>query len=384
MQKVYITGSSIICALGDGKKEAIDHIKKIAKEADYRAYLQDSFQERNFYSIQKKFPTKREKFYSTIETVVRDAISDAKLTNEEARDLHIFIGSTSMTISLYEGDNQSLKNHDDKLQIKTIGYGPIGDFVENLLSSHHKSVLMQSACTSSANAFSYAANLIKSGKIKKALVVGLEFFNLATIDGFNSLMLLSKIGECKPLDKDSDGIVLGEGCSAIVLDSKQATPSDFEYLSSHSNFDNYSLTNSHPNGEATLNCMKAAIDKSGLHLEEITCLKAHSTGSPASSLSEARAIDGLFKDYGTKIDVTSLKPFIGHTLGACGTNEITLLCEAIKSGFIPQTFGFEQEYEGVSFPVLTSRKAINRATVLFHTIGFGGSNNSIILSNEER
>ncbi|MFT5703083.1 MAG: 3-oxoacyl-[acyl-carrier-protein] synthase II, partial [Rickettsiales bacterium] len=105
-------------------------------------------------------------------------------------------------------------------------------------------------------------------------------------------------------------------------------------------------------------------------------------GSPSSSLSEAVAIDKLFKHYEHKIDVVALKPFIGHTLGASGINEIVLLCQCIKNGFVPKTFGFNQSYNDVAFDVLTKNKNADSATILFNSIGFGGSNHSIILSNK--
>ena len=64
-------------------------------------------------------------------------------------------------------------------------------------------------------------DLIKDGKIKRALVLGFEFFNNATYRGFESLMLLSPSGQYKPFDTNSDGLILGEGCSAIILDSQK-------------------------------------------------------------------------------------------------------------------------------------------------------------------
>lgn len=93
------------------------------------------------------------------------------------------------------------------------------------------------------------------------------------------------------------------------------------------------MTSSNPNGEVTLSCMEEALNKANLSIDKLTCLKAHATGSENSNLSEVVAIDKLFKKYNQKTDVVILKPYIGHTLGACGTNEIVLLCESIKKLF---------------------------------------------------
>lgn len=381
MNKVYITGSSIISALGNNKNDSVKKIQEITND-NYLEYLKDNFQELKYYQIKKNFVSKEEKFYSILEEVVLKAIEDAKLSKEEAKDLHIFLGSTSMSISIVEEQHLKYKNKQSSHEIKNIGYGEIGSFIENLINSKYTSTIIQTACTSSANAICHASDFIKNKKIKKALIIGFEFFNYTTYKGFESLMLLSKSGEYKPFDMNSDGLILGEACSAVILESEKKEKSDFEILSSNNSFDNYSVTSSNPNGEITLFCMEEALSKAKLSIENLTCLKAHATGSENSNLSEVVAIDKLFKKYKQKTDVVILKPYIGHTLGACGSNEIVLLCESIKNNFLPKTINFYKSYNNIDFTPLLKSKEINKATVLFHFIGFGGSNTSMILSNE--
>ena len=381
MNKVYITGSSIISALGNNKNDSVKKIQEITND-NYLEYLKDNFQELKYYQIKKNFVSKEEKFYSILEEVVLKAIEDAKLSKEEAKELHIFLGSTSMSISIVEEQHLKYKNKQSSHEIKNIGYGEIGSFIENLINSKYTSTIIQTACTSSANAICHASDFIKNKKIKKALIIGFEFFNYTTYKGFESLMLLSKSGEYKPFDMNSDGLILGEACSAVILESEKKEKSDFEILSSNNSFDNYSVTSSNPNGEITLSCMEEALSKAKLSIENLTCLKAHATGSENSNLSEVVAIDKLFKKYKQKTDVVILKPYIGHTLGACGSNEIVLLCESIKNNFLPKTINFYKSYHNIDFTPLLKSKEINKATVLFHFIGFGGSNTSMILSNE--
>ena len=381
MNKVYVTGSSIISALGNNKDEAIQKIKEI-NNSNYSEYLKSNYEDINYYRIKEKYTSQKEKFYSILEKVVINAIDNAKLTKEEAQDLHIFLGSTSMSISIVEEEHLKYKKDESTNKIKNIGYGEIGIFVENLINSKYTSAMVQTACTSSVNAICYANDLIKHNKIKRALVIGFEFFNNTTFRGFQSLMLLSPSGEYKPFDIDSDGLILGEACSAVILDSEKKQKDDFEILSSNSSFDSYSVTSSNPNGEVTLSCMEEALKKANLTIDKLTCLKAHATGSENSNLSEVVAINKLFKKYKHETDVVILKPYIGHTLGACGTNEIVLLTESIKSNFLPKTINFYNKYNNIEFSPLLESKHINKATILFHFIGFGGSNTSIILSNE--
>ncbi len=79
------------------------------------------------------------------------------------------------------------------------------------------------------------------------------------------------------------------------------------------------------------------------------------------NLSEVNAINNLFKHHKNSCDVVVLKPYIGHTLGSCGTNEIILLCESIKSGTLPKTINFKNGYENIDFKPLLEDKVVNGA-----------------------
>ncbi len=229
-----------------------------------------------------------------------------------------------------------------------------------------------------------ASKMIEYNKIKKALVIGIELFNQSTFDGFSSFMLLSKNKIYKPFDKKSDGIILGEACSAIILDSNKKDEVDFRYISSTNICDNYSETTSNPSGEPIFKCMDSSICKALLTLEDIDLIKAHATGTENNNSSEATAINMLFDKYNNFTEVTALKPYIGHTLGACGTNEIVLSLYCIENKIFPATLGFEQPIIPLKFSPLTIHKKLksSKATILFNFVAFGGNNSSIILSNK--
>lgn len=54
----------------------------------------------------------------------------------------------------------------------------------------------------------------------------------------------------------------------------------------------------------------------------------------------------------------------------------------LKNSFLPKTINFYEKYNNINFTPLLKSKEIDKATILFHFIGFGGSNTSMILSNE--
>lgn len=376
MNKAFITGSSIICALGNNKKESIDRLQTISNKT-YKEYLKNNFRDFDYYGIEKDFTSQKDKFYSLLYEVIHEAIKDAKLSKDDQKELHIFLASTSTSISVIE--EIFLKESTDEI----IQFEDILEYVESLVESYYQSTIIHTACTSAINAIIKASEQIKNGQIKKAIVIGFEFFNLSTYKGFSSLMLLSPSGEYKPFDKNSDGLILGEGCSAIIIENSKKNDDDFEIISYANSFDDYSITSSNPTGEATFTSLDNALKKATLSISDLTCIKAHATGSENSNFSEANAINTLFKKYKQKCDVVVLKPYIGHTLGSCGTNEIILLCESIKKGVVPKTINFNTPYNNIDFIPLLKDKKVSNATILFHFVGFGGSNASIIVSNQE-
>ena len=379
----YITGSSLICNIGDKYEEIVRNLQAMSQDS-YKDGLNDILKEKTFYKINNYELPNQERFKKILDKVIFDAIKEAKLSKEEQEDLHIFLGSTSMEMATNEEYKKDFNNQKGTNEFKDIGNGSMGEYIESLICSKHKSILFSTACTSSVNALAYASKMIEQKKIKRAIVIGIELFNKSTYGGFSSLMLLSQSKVYRPFDKNSDGIILGEGCSAIILEDEKKEDDNFKYMSWSNTCDNYSETTSDPSGVSIFNAMNQALEKANLDLKDIDCIKAHATGSENNNSSEAKALELLFNKYNTNTKVTALKPILGHTLGACGTNEIVLMLNSIKNGFLPATFGFEEAAEEVKFtPLLKNTPTSNKQTVLFNYVAFGGNNSSIILSNKD-
>ncbi len=375
MIQTYITGSAIVSALGQNRTDAVAHMYSLNNK-EYASYRKSVFKNTPFYSISDN-NDKKTRFYTIIKQVILDALNDAGIPSNEYHGLSVFIGSSSMNISVTE------QHWEEKGCFKDIGNGAISRFIDTLLQPDMPTSIFSTACTSSTNALIVASNEIKAGRIKRALVLGIEFFNDATYQGFNSLMLLSKTGTYMPLAPESDGLVLGEGCSAVVLESKPNAEDDFLILGSKNLFDNYSETSSNPDGKVIYNTMRNALNSSKLDIENLTLINIHSPGTEVSNESESNALEKLlYKNDHTylKIPLISMKPYIGHTLGACSMNELVLLTAAVKEGFIPNTLG---STDTESFIFSTFHKLEKKeASILFSYNGFSGNNFSFVLSNK--
>lgn len=65
----------------------------------------------------------------------------------------------------------------------------------------------------------FGARLIESGALERVIVGGADALSLFTINGFNSLMILTDSVNT-PFDQNRKGLNLGEGAAYLVLESK--------------------------------------------------------------------------------------------------------------------------------------------------------------------
>jgi 3-oxoacyl-[acyl-carrier-protein] synthase-1 len=122
--------------------------------------------------------------------------------------------------------------------------------------------------------------------------------------------------------------------------------------------------------------MKNAMTKAKLSPIDISAIKAHATGTIENDKAEAEALMHLFPSH---TNITALKPYIGHTMGACGTNELVLLMESLKQNFIPKTLNFLEIDNIHPLKPLTTNIPAIAGYYLLNYLGFGGNNCSLII-----
>ncbi len=133
-----------------------------------------------------------------------------------------------------------------------------------------------------------------------------------------------------------------------------------------------------PDGSGMKASMKAAIEKEGLDREEIDWICAHGSGTLASDVAEAKAINDLFGAYG--VDVSAYKGAIGHSLGAATAIQVALCIESILTGSIAPTVNCREPDPELGVKIVNEirHKKINH--VLNCGYAFGGINSALIIS----
>ncbi len=251
--------------------------------------------------------------------------------------------------------------------------GSVGYCVRQALALAGPTLVISTACSSSAKVFASAARYIQAGLIDAAVVGGVDSLCLTTLYGFSSLQLVSA-QPCRPADAARDGISIGEAAGFALLEKDAGK--GVRLLGYGESSDAHHMSAPDPGGGGALLSMRRALDKAQLAPQDIDYINLHGTATPANDLSEGKAVHQLF---GTRVACSSTKGWTGHCLGAAGIVETLFCALALEHGFAPKSLNTQQVDAQIPNQILleTQRRPLRQA--LTNSFGFGGSNCSLIL-----
>ena len=243
-----------------------------------------------------------------------------------------------------------------------------------------------SACTSGSQAIGYAYEAIRFGLQEVMLAGGAEELSPSEAAVFDTLFATTQKNATpkltpSPFDKDRDGLVLGEGSGTLVLEELEHARARgariyAEILSFATNCDASHVTQ--PKSDTMEICMHRALKDSGLATEEIGYISAHGTGTTRGDIAESQA---TFRLFGSHTPISSLKSYLGHTLGACGALEAIVSLKMMEEGWFHPTLNLKNvdpECGELDYIVDSERK-IDTGAVMTNNFAFGGINTSIVL-----
>lgn len=241
-----------------------------------------------------------------------------------------------------------------------------------------------SACTSASHAIGYSYEAIKYGQIPMMLAGGAEELCPSECYVFNSLYATSQKNSTpnltpSPFDANRDGLVIGEGACMLVLESEDsmlsrgATPIA-EIVGFGSTCDGVHITK--PEAKTMQSAMELALKDAQLSPSDIGYLNAHATATRWGDIVESHA---THKVFGEKIAISSLKSYIGHTLGACGAIESIASIEMMNEGLFAPTINLQKiDDECARLDYLQDFREIKTNYVMNNNFAFGGVNTSLI------
>ncbi len=251
---------------------------------------------------------------------------------------------------------------------------------------------LATACASGSDAIGHAFKAIQRGELDAVLTGGSEtIMTSVAVAGFERAGATSTktSGAPQPFDGNRDGLVVGEGCGMLVLESlenAQARGATIiaEVVGYGQTTDAHHITAPAENGDGATRAMRKALADAGLPPEEVDYISAHGTATPLNDSSETAAIKGAFGDHAYKVAVSSTKSMTGHIMGATGAIESVFCALAIRDQILPPTINYETPDPACDLDYIPNKARPARVRVCMNNaFGFGGHNAVLIFKEYE-
>jgi 3-oxoacyl-[acyl-carrier-protein] synthase II len=247
-------------------------------------------------------------------------------------------------------------------------------------------VTTSSACTSASQGIGYAFEMIRAGRQKVMLAGGGEELDVTEAAVFDVLFATSvRYNERpeltpRPFDVDRDGLVVGEGACTLVLEElefalERGAPIHAELIGFGTNSDGAHVTQ--PNSATMARAIQLALDDAGIAPQDIGYVNAHGTATPHGDVAESHATRQIF---GERTPISSLKSYMGHTMGACGSLEAWISIRMMHENWFAPTLNLHQvdpRCAQLDYIIGEGRK-LQTDVIMSNNFAFGGINTSLI------
>jgi 3-oxoacyl-[acyl-carrier-protein] synthase II len=242
-----------------------------------------------------------------------------------------------------------------------------------------------SACTSGSQGIGYAYEAIKTGKQTAMIAGGAEELCATEAAVFDTLFATSVRNDAphttpRPFDRARDGLVIGEGAGCLILEEREHALARgatvyAEIVGFGTNSDGCHVTQ--PNAATMRIAMELALEDAGLAPAAIGYVNAHGTGTQHGDVAETAATNAVF---GARMPISSLKSYMGHTLGACGALEAMISIRMMREGWFAPTINLDEidpECGELDY-IRGDGRRLDCEYVMSNNFAFGGINTSLI------
>jgi 3-oxoacyl-[acyl-carrier-protein] synthase II len=243
--------------------------------------------------------------------------------------------------------------------------------------------ILSNTCVSGINAIGLGYHLIKSGQVDCCIIGSVDIVSDFINSGMKSLNALSVRDKLQPFSANRDGMLLGEGVGFLILTNKKCEKA-------YGKITGYSITNdgchlTAPDREAggLIKAINRSLEMAGIKMEELDAIFCGGTGTGYNDAMQAVAINYIERNVSKSIPVTSIKPYIGHTLGASGTLEsIAALLMMGKSWLAPIGSVYPIDPDLTPLPLLSKMFYGEINKIILFGSGFTGANGALVIERD--
>ncbi len=402
MEKVIITGMGTVnplgLSVGETWRNLINGVSGVAPITLFDSTAHNvhfaaevkNFKPENY--MDAKEARRRDRFEQLAAAAVKEALQDSGLTiNEEnAGRIGVVLSSAiGGILSLEEAVVTNMKEGPRRISPFLIPMLMANGAAGHAAIDYHikgPSMSVASACASGSDGIGMAFLMLRAGMVD-AVLAGASEATICSVGvgAFDRVGAMSRRGgdysmTPQPFDKNRDGLVMGEGAAALVLETeshaKARGATIYAELAGYgATADAYHITAPHEQGVGGAAAVRMALHSAGANVEEVGYINAHGTGTPLNDKSETRVVKSAFGDLAYKIPISSTKSMTGHMLGSTGAVEAIFCVQAIREGILPPTIHYETPDPDCDLDYIPNQAREKKISfAISNAFGFGGHN----------
>lgn len=405
-RRVVITGCSAITPVGHGKDDIIHHltqgksgVKKLKHDDLYSRYIDAGVFGTVDYSVAYDFSRRDRKTMGPVSFYACQVAKEALSMADPGEDfitsgrMGVAFGSTHGSPTVQRNLYQALfdDTHTGYASIKAVDYlkfmvHTTAVNITKMFGITGRVISSSTACTTSSQSIGFGYEMIKYGLQDAMLCGGADEYDMSTVAVFDNLMACSTDFNDtphltpRPFDRDRDGLVVGEGAGALLLESyESARKRDADILAEVIGF---SCNNNGgdlilPNRDGITQTIKLGLKDADIGPDAVDFISAHATATKHGDAIEAQATGSV---YGKSPVVSALKSYTGHTMGSCGAIESIMTLYMMQEGYIVPTLNLDNVDEQCA--MVRHAREVADADIRMAAIqnfAFGGVNTCLIL-----
>lgn len=252
-----------------------------------------------------------------------------------------------------------------------------------------------SACATGADCIGHAFDLIRMGRIDRAVAgcgeapiipIGVGVFDRI---GAASRRNDDPKAAMRPFSKDREGLVFAEGAGVIVLEeletaSARGAPILAELVGYGCTSDAFHVTAPEPEGRGASAAIKMALDDARINPEDVHYINAHGTATDLNDPMETKAVKRIFGEQAYAIPISSTKSMTGHGMGMTAAIEAIFCVLALRDQVAPPTINLHEPDPECDLDYVPHvAREVPMTCVMTNSFGFGGHNASLIFKKFE-
>jgi len=374
--KIFVAGTNIFSPLGettaqnynnaiDGKSSVrLVSEKEVCKNPAYLSVFSKDQREK----LEKDVNEKMSRFEKMCFRSLQEAVDNSGITINDRTGF--ILTTTKGNVGIIDGSENA---EDSELVLFSSA-----EVLAKKLGFFTKPLVISNACISGALGIIIGARMIENGKFDSVVICGGDALSEFVVSGFQTLKAIGS-SRCIPFDKNRDGINLGECASTVILSNQAEFAGDDPVVYAGGAFcsDANHISGPSRTAEGLFRSIKKAIDG---NRSNVSFISAHGTATVFNDEMEAIGFDRAELN---DVPAFSLKPFLGHTLGAAGLTEVAFSVEALKRGVVPATLGYSEH--GVSKDITVLKENLESKELkgfLKTASGFGGCNCALVIKKD--